>query len=733
MNRFQTSPAQVRDELARLMGAALHEGIKRLFAQVERQLFDQASSATDSDQRAEAFEAIAHSRSEQEAFYRAFAQTLLEPAADWQQADWHQLIGDRTRALKFEDHLAEAGQRCGIEHTQFEARVGQLHNDDPENVPAGMFTLESISRAFLAQTRELPDSVRYRLIAQWAEQVLFRLTPIYSVLNDYLIQVGVLPGIKRLRDPLADSAPLVAPPTARPTVPDVPQHLGPSPKALADRLEPLVRASIGGDDQYLFRFERDQDWRADDFAAFIRDRLEPTLPAGNWPARSREVIRLVGMTLGDVLNDGLIDPRHRRQIATLQLAVLLLASRDRHFLSDADHPMRRILNLLALIGSDPDLKPDIESTATILGPIQQTVLDNPAELDALAERLRDISRGKAIESTEPAITPAHERLAQIEERCRVRVGKILAGHTNDMPVRTPTRALLVDVFEPFMVRTMINQGRQSAPWAGIIGLLQEALTLQLDPTLGPEEVKAFAREASRVFNDQTSDGLLTDEQHALDAFIEYLDAQSRNSPDMPEAPSTKSTATDQSPTNAVIDDPATESSAVDSPSTLPPVVEAQSPPAASATPSAAIIPDQTQDQTPDDGPTDVDNLDRPAQDATHSAPEPAASDIPTDGLLLASLGVVQAFFRQQGTSEEWFEVYTGPGRALRRLKIRDLDPDNGVVSFANRTGQAKLNLPVGQVLDDLFADRTRPVFGNPRFARALADLRDRLGEHRDEH
>lgn len=717
MNRVQTSPAQVRDELARLMGAALHEGVKRLFARVERELFDLASSETDNDRRAEAFEAIAQSRSEQEDFYNAFARTLIEPAAHWQQAEWHQLIGDRNRALAFEDMLAEASQRCGIEHTQFEARIGQLHNDDSENIPAGLFTLDSISRAFLNRARDLPDSVRHRLITHWAEQVLFRLTPIYSVLNDYLIQVGVLPSIKRLRDPLAEAAPIDPPPVAQTTVSDVPQHAGPSPEALADRLVPLVRASIGGDDQYQFRFERDLDWQAEDFAAFIRDRLEPTLPAANWPTQSREVIRLVGMTLGDVLNDQLIDPRHRRQIATLQLAVLLLASRDRHFLSDADHPMRRILNLLALIGSDPDLRPDIEVTASTLGPIQQAVLDNPSKLEALADHLRGISRGKPTTSLEPVVTPAHERLAQIEERCRIRVGKILNGHVNEMPVRAPTRTLLDQVFQPFMVRTMINQGRQSAPWAGIIGLLQDALTLQLDPTLGSDDVKAFAREASTVFNDRNSDGLFGEEQKALDAFIDYLDVQSRDNLDIPVEPLSRLGGGEQAPPNTTVDEPVAESATIDALTIPAPIVEAQSP---TANAHRRLAKDH--EPTTQKSQTDVAN----------SEPAASCSHIPTDGLLLASLDVVKVFFDQQSRSEEWFEVYTGPGRALRRLKIRDLDTNNGVVNFANRTGQSKLNLPVGQVLDDLFADRTRLVFGNPRFTRSLIELRGQLEESRDE-
>ena len=185
MNRFQTSPAQVRDELARLMGAALHEGVRRLFAQVERHLFDLASNETDEARRAEAFEAIAEASGEQDRVYRGLNQSLL--GGDSGEIDWHQLIGDRSRALKFEDALADAKQRCGIEHAQFEARIGQLHSDDPDAIPADLFTMESISRAFLIQVRDLPDALRHRLIAHWAEQVLDRLTPIYSVLNDYLI------------------------------------------------------------------------------------------------------------------------------------------------------------------------------------------------------------------------------------------------------------------------------------------------------------------------------------------------------------------------------------------------------------------------------------------------------------------------------------------------------------------------------------------------------------------
>ena len=761
MNRFQTSPSQVRDELARLMGAALHEGVKRLFAQVERQLFDIASQESDDARRAEAFEAIAEARGTQDAFLRGLAGKLVDTEHAAIAADWHELIGDRSKALQFEDALAEAKQRCGIEHAQFEARIGQLNSDDPRALPADLYTMESMSRAFLAQTRELPDALRYRLVAHWGESVLNRLAPIYSVLNDYLIQVGVLPGIKRLRDPLEETVPSLhaAPPPA--PAETAPEYDGPPPEALADRLVPLVRATIDGDDQYLFRFERDQDWRPEAFAEFIMGRIEPSVPMGNWPSRSRELIRLVGMTFGDVLNDELIDPRHRRQIASLQLAVLLLAVRDRHFLADADHPARRIINLMALIGSDPDLKPNVQVTADMLAPIQEAIVDAPERLHVLADQMRDISRGKPIEPESQRPSPAQDRLALIEQRCRTRVEKILAGHVADMPLREPTRAVLDRVFQPFMVRTMINQGRQSAPWAGIIDLVQNTITLQIDPTIERSDVDAYRRQASRLFNETLGDGLLADEQQTLDRFVEYLEDQARHTLEVPE------TAVPDEPVSSLPPETAVTDTAPDS---IPSIESEREPTtddeptrfadtAASSQPWDSAPATDTDNRGPSEtetsataatsSPTQVD-AGSPDDRSEHAArteqrdDEPSRQDTETsdarepgpgisrNGLFLASLDFVQAFFDKQTTSEEWFEVYTGPGRALRRLKVRDLDSENGVVNFANRTGQAKLSLPVAQVLDDLFEERTRLVFDNPRFVRAIEQLRAQLEEHRDE-
>lgn len=702
MNRFQTSPARVRDELGRLMGAALHEAVRLLVARTERQLFDLAAEEQDGEKRAALFQSIAFCRGEEGRFFSQFADALLQPVPAKLAGDWHELIGDRTRGMTFEDDLSDARHECGIEHAQFEARIGQLHADDPTAVPEGMYTLDVISRAFIGAIADFPDDLRHRLIAQWPDQVLRRLTPIYSVLNDYMIQVGILPGIKRLRDPLAEvNTAAITPTTPRVEEPAIPQHQGPSPDQLADRLAPLVRATREGDDQYLFRFERDQEWRAEDFAGFIMDRLEPTLPLGNWPAKSRELIHLVGTTFSDVLNDAMISPRHRRQIAELQLAVLYFAIRNRHFFSDADHPLRRIINHMALIGSDPDLSGDPKRTADLLGPIQEAILDQSERLDGLSEQMHAVSRGKPLDPKSRPPNPARQRLALIEQRCRTRVEKIIAGHTNDLPLREATRGLLDELFSPFMVRTMINQGRQSAPWADIIEMLHQALTLQIDPTITPEDVETFGRRANQLFSAQASDDLLAAEEHALDTFIAYLHHEAEHAPALAVPTPQKQISLLKAASPA--------SEAAQAAPVLEAVTEERStdaePP--SSPPTAAMSQDAHADQAP--------------VETEGSSPRP-----PQDGLMLASLDFVQSFFAQQIRSEEWFEVHTGPGRALRRLKMRNLDRENGVLTFANRTGHAELSLPLAKVIDDLLEDRSRLVFENSRFIRSLEHLREQL-------
>lgn len=690
------TPDAIRDELSRLTTPVLVEGLKLLFAAVERGLFDEAAETEDEAVRSSIFEDIATTREEKSSLLRAFNQHLVHPEAGTQKADWHELIGDRQTAVSFEDGLGEARRRCGTEHALYEARVEALHEQAPHTFPARFYTLDAVSRAFFASIGDFPDSLRLRLVTHWPEQVLDLLVPHYATLNDFLARAGILPGLKRWDDAAPGAEPpVVERPTARTASPiSTPvSRSGPDEEDLPELLEPLARATLEGDDQYLFRFERDEDWLAEDFAAFMMERIEPGAHPSVWPADSRELLRLVGMTFSDLLNDHMIEARHRRLISQLQVAVLLAASRDRHFLSDADHPMRRILNLIALIGSDPGVNQDPRPTADLIPEIQRAVLDDEDRLTMMVDRLHEQSRGRQQAGAQPAATLAQERLAEIEQRCRDRVALMIDEQSDGLPITEGTRAALDQLFAPFMVRTMLRQGRQVTLWTRIIEVLREAITLQMDPTLGNDDVETFGAHARDLFESAQSDGLQAEERRALEAFLAHLHELAEQSMVMPE------------PVKA-------------------PTPHTQEPPAETGAPASP----PTQEQTPAET-DEEETADQPASTETPSA-SGEESEKPLDGLILASLPFVRTFFEQQGKSEEWFEVHTGPGRALRRLKIRNLDADHGVINFANRTGQSRLTLPVAQVIDDLLEGRTRMVFETPRFSQSLDRLRGQLEEYR---
>ncbi|WP_372591185.1 DUF1631 family protein [Guyparkeria sp.] len=745
MNRNRTRPVEARRELARLMESPLDEGIKRLFAHVERELFDEAAEQ-DGETRAELFQAVAFNRARKDAFLRDFKARLLQPPDEFDR-EWHVLTGDRASGVRVEDALARAHELCDTEHTQFEARIRQLHSDDPEATQADLYTLEAITRVFLGSIRDFPSSLKTRLIEGWPERTLFALAPVYAVLNDYLVHAGVLPGIKRLRDESTDVPRPRARPAAEPakTTPAAPKTVkpGPSIQELTERLAPMVRTTMDGDDRHLYRFQRDADWRAEDFTLFVMDQVDPSRPRSSWLPKTRELIRLVGVTLSDVLNDPVINARHRRLVAELQLAVLYFAAGNRHFFSDADHPLRHIINLIALVGSDPDLNRETGPVEALLRPIQEAILENPDQLDLIARQLHDFSHGKAEQVAENEVAPARNRLVQVEQRCRLRVEKMLAAQTKDLPIQKPTYTLLEKFFTPFMVRTMINQGRQSAGWNGVVGLLEEALTLQMDPTIEPQDVTALEDRIATLFDAPYTEGLQNKERKVLDTFVAYLRHQSEKAIPMP------------TPRKAALDAPVDDDHADTTESIVEPdgtenasVFDTDSPVNDTSGKAAADTPADTTEVTDEPESNDKtaartgkeDEGELPEAEGTASSDagqdlretdeeaSDAESRIPQDGLVLASMEGVQAFFRHQIRGEEWFEVHTGPGRALRRLKMLNLDEENGVLNFANRTGQIKLTLPVAQVIEDLLDDRTRPVFENPRYSQALERLREQLEE-----
>jgi hypothetical protein len=70
----------------------------------------------------------------------------------------------------------------------------------------------------------------------------------------------------------------------------------------------------------------------------------------------------------------------------------------------------------------------------------------------------------------------------------------------------------------------------------------------------------------------------------------------------------------------------------------------------------------------------------------------------------------------------WFEIYRGPNRGKRRLKLATTRNLENGVRFENRSGHEELSIELDAFLDDLLAGRTRPISDSNVFDEALSQV-----------
>lgn len=70
----------------------------------------------------------------------------------------------------------------------------------------------------------------------------------------------------------------------------------------------------------------------------------------------------------------------------------------------------------------------------------------------------------------------------------------------------------------------------------------------------------------------------------------------------------------------------------------------------------------------------------------------------------------------------WFEIYRGPNRGKRRLKLATTRNLENGVRFENRSGHEELSIELDAFIDDLLAGRTQPISDSNVFDQALSHV-----------
>jgi len=757
MNRMTADIPDLHRNLQRLVQAALGEGLKSLFNDVEKRLINRTEHTIDDASRQEFFDAVASLKQNRQQFRKNLLETLEQPDLPKKvPGNWSSLLGDHNLALIVEDIIGQAKARFGIEHAQYEARVAWMNQNDPDNMPAGLYTIPNITTAVILNLDTFPASARQGIIRALGNHLLNKLEPLYVLLNDFLIQAGVLTRVRSVRPP-SGSAGDQQPDSAIQEV-----------LAALDVVEPTILSGAELHDA-IFKMtgkgarpaivDGIDDWSPERLLDAIMGYLRRNGENTRIDAEEVESIKLVGLLFSTIMNDQKIRLSARQKILSLQWPVISAALRERGFFRHASHPARDVPNLCALIGSDPNAsKEALVELGRIIDRIVLNHENDPKSFEHAREELKHIEKAKppAVhddQSQQPEQTPSH---AEMLQRCQKRVSETIndrvAEHAlTGKRILPETRDFVKEIIGPAMVVALINYGRNSQPWQKAIDMLGQALSLQSEVDLNPDIVTGFNKTTWDLL--ELVDLATPQMQGHLDDFVVTLGQQVANQETLRSSRrtyETESAPADVEESATQTEDATTaEAAAIEVTPTATDQPVTQS---AGTTSDTADEPEARPSMTPAETvaaePAPIDSPVEPLEAPTAVEPEPETHDEieveadaeiqettagPTEeerqteqAVRLLTHDGVMGFIDTHLMNNEWFQVYTGPGNALRRLKGKDINPALGVVNFANRTGELELFVPLPQLVQDLLQGRTRPVFENPTYNRALNDLQRQL-------
>ncbi|MEC7816263.1 MAG: DUF1631 domain-containing protein [Pseudomonadota bacterium] len=253
-----------------------------------------------------------------------------------------------------------------------------------------------------------------------------------------------------------------------------------------NQLQAAVRGAAQDEDQYQ--------------VVPLRQQLQPIFQATDGSRRSvaqvdSDVINLVSMLFDFILEDRQLHPVMKALIGRLQIPVLKVALNDRNFFNRGGHPVRKLLNELALAaigwsekrpGARDPLRDKIEQ-------VVERVLTEFTDGVALFEELladfghfMDLDRRRR-ELVEQRLRDAEEGRARQEKAAQLAtevVEQEIAGH--DLP--EPVSQLLKEPWTRYLQWVALRQGEDSDNWQAAC-----RLTRQLVWTVDPRPVSESTR------------------------------------------------------------------------------------------------------------------------------------------------------------------------------------------------------------------------------------------------
>ncbi|MBW0149481.1 DUF1631 domain-containing protein [Marinobacter arenosus] len=232
-------------------------------------------------------------------------------------------------------------------------------------------------------------------------------------------------------------------------------------------------------------------WGVDEIIT-LNDQLKPVLTVeqgkfANVGQVDNDVINLVGMLFDFILEDRQLHPVMKSLISRLQIPVLKVALTDKNFFNRGGHPVRKLLNELALSaigwtekrsGQRDPLRDKIES---VVERILNEFTDNVGLFEELLtdfSHFMDLDRRRR-ELVEQRLRDAEEGRAR-QERASEAVDAMIRDLVINRNIPAPVAQLLQEAWRKYLQWLVLREGEDSQRWADACDLT-ERLVWSVDP------------------------------------------------------------------------------------------------------------------------------------------------------------------------------------------------------------------------------------------------------------
>ncbi|MBN7771715.1 DUF1631 domain-containing protein [Marinobacter daepoensis] len=224
----------------------------------------------------------------------------------------------------------------------------------------------------------------------------------------------------------------------------------------------------------------------------LRQQLKPLLNGSEGQSLSvaqvdSDVINLVSMLFDFILEDRQLHPVMKALIGRLQIPVLKVALSDKNFFNRGGHPVRKLLNELALAaigwsekraGMRDPLRDKIEE---VVGRVLSEYTDR---VDLFDELLRDFGHFMDLdrrrrELVEQRLRDAEEGRAR-QERASLAATELMREHTAGREVPEPVLQVLNEPWTRYLQWVVLREGEDSERWQHARGLCAR-LVWSVDP------------------------------------------------------------------------------------------------------------------------------------------------------------------------------------------------------------------------------------------------------------